>query len=148
MVLFKGACAASLDEKGRLAIPKRYRDHLPLEPQLTLTASPDNCLLLYLTPAWEKVAAQLQDMPSFNDKARHWKRMIVGHADEVTIDKNDRLQISSSMRTLAKLDKLAWLVGQGLHIEIWDLATYQAHLEQLRTNPPKEDPVGAERFSL
>lgn len=148
MVLFKGACAASLDEKGRLAIPKRYRDRLPLEPALTLTASPDNCLLLYETPAWEAVAAQLQEMSSFNDKARHWKRMVVGHADDVTLDKSDRLQISSGLRQLAQLDKQVWLVGEGHYIEIWDLVTYQAHNEQLRANPPKEDPAGAERFSL
>lgn len=148
MVLFKGATAASLDEKGRLAIPKRYRERMPAEPALTLTAGPDDCLLLYETSAWEATAAQLQEMSAFNDKARQWRRMIIGHADDAMLDKSDRVQIPAALRTLAKLDKQVWLVGQGHYIEIWDLETYQAHNERLRTDPPKEDPPGAERFSM
>jgi MraZ protein len=137
-----------LDEKGRFALPKRYRDRLPAEPELMLTAGPDDCLLLYEMPAWEGVASQLQTMSSFNDRARDWKRKIIGHADPATLDKSDRLQIPSSLRMLVNIKKDLWLIGGGHYIEIWDLETYQDHNAKLRANPPKENPAGAEHFSL
>ncbi len=148
MVFFKGATSASLDEKGRFALPKRYRDRLPAEPALTLTAGFEPCLLLYETSAWEEATARLMQMPSISEGARHWQRMVVGHAEDVTLDKSDRVQIPSSLRDICALTKSLWLIGYGHYIEIWDLAEYQKHVATQRANPPKDVPVGAETFRL
>jgi len=75
--LLQGATELSLDAKGRLAVPTRYRDALLSGGRaVVLTAHPDSCLLLYPRVAWEPIGAKVQALSSFNEQARWWQRLL------------------------------------------------------------------------
>ena len=78
--MFRGASKVSLDAKGRLAIPTRYRERLltRCEGNLILTVDKDHCLLLYPLPDWEELERKLVRLPSMNKVARRIVRIMVG----------------------------------------------------------------------
>jgi len=126
--MFQGAAQLNLDGKGRLAIPAKYRDELlnTCAGSLVLTADADGCLLLYPLPEWEPIRDQLLKFSSFNSKMRALQRLLVGHAEDVTMDSAGRVLVSPALRNYATLDKRVMLVGQGKKFEIWDEVKWQA----------------------
>jgi MraZ protein len=147
-VYIKGSCEASLDEKGRLAIPKRYRDQLPADPELVLTAGPDGCLLLYPQEHWQAVSGRLQQLSAFNEQARWWQRMIIGHAEDHKLDKSDRILVSQALREQARITKDVKMMGQGNRIEIWDAEQWRATEAAQRSGALNSPPPGGENFTL
>ncbi len=123
--MFQGASALSLDAKGRLSIPARYREvlHGQAEGRVTLTKHPDGCLLLFPGPAWEAFRNKIAALPM---DAHWWRRIFLGSASEVEIDGSNRVLISSELRTAASLDKEVMLLGMGGCFEVWDAQTYIA----------------------
>ncbi len=120
--MFRGINPLSLDSKGRLSIPARYRQ--PLQDaaggQVILTVDRDRCLLLYPLPIWEEVEHQLIRLSSTNPRARTLKRLLLGHAEECRVDAGGRILLPAPLREFASLDKRVVLVGQGNKFEIWN----------------------------
>ena len=100
--VFRGVTHLSLDAKGRLAVPARYRDALAggAEGRVVLTADPSRCLLLYPLAAWEPIQARLMGLSSFDAKIRALQRLLVGHADDVEIDAAGRILVPPALRQL------------------------------------------------
>jgi MraZ protein len=147
--LFQGATELSLDAKGRLAVPTRYRDALLTSGQgVVLTAHPDNCLLLYPRLIWEPIGAKIQSLSSFNQQARWWQRLLVGFAEVTELDGQGRILISPALRKFAALKKNVMLVGQGGHFEIWDMQAWDEKLSQALSITASAPPPGTENFSL
>jgi MraZ protein len=148
--VFQGATQINLDAKGRMAVPTRSRDPLTAggTVKLVLTAHPDGCLLLYPLPAWEPIRARVMAFPSLDRQASLWKRLLVGFAEEIEPDSAGRLLISPELRGFARIDRQVMFVGQGSHFEIWDLETWNAQLEALRSGGSPSLPPGMENFSL
>ena len=126
--MFQGAAQLNLDGKGRLAIPARYRDELQntCAGALVLTADADGCLLLYPQPEWEPIRDKLLKLSSFNPKMRALQRLLVGYAEDVTMDSAGRVLVSPTLRNYAVLDKHVMLVGQGNKFEVWDEVKWQS----------------------
>jgi MraZ protein len=126
--MFRGVNALTLDSKGRLAIPTRYRDDLLRHGngRLVVTVDRDHCLLLYPLPEWEEIERKLVKLPSFNPQARRLQRLLIGHATEVELDGNGRILVPPPLREFASLDKSIVMIGQGNKFEIWDEATWAA----------------------
>ena len=148
--MFQGANQINLDAKGRMAVPTRAREPLTQggTVKLVLTAHPDSCLLLYPAPAWEPIRAQVMSFPSLDRQASLWKRLLVGFAQEVEPDAAGRLLVPPELRDFAKIDRQVMFVGQGSHFEIWDLESWNAQLESLRSGGSPTLPPGMENFSL
>ena len=148
--VFQGATQINLDAKGRMAVPTRTREPLTLGGtcKLVLTAHPDGCLLLYPAPSWEPIRTRVMSFPSLDRQASLWKRLLVGFAEEVEPDAAGRLLISPELRDFAHITRPVMLVGQGSHFEIWDLETWNAQLEALRSGGSPNLPPGMENFSL
>lgn len=148
--MFQGATQVNLDAKGRMAIPTKVRDPLTAggTVKLVLTAHPDGCLLLYPLPAWEPIRARVMAFPSLDRQFAVWKRLLVGFAEELEPDGAGRLLISPELRAFAKITRPVMFVGQGSHFEIWDLETWQSHLETLTSGGSPSLPPGMENFSL
>ena len=148
--VFQGASQINLDAKGRLAVPTRVRDPLTQggTVPVVLTAHPDKCLLLYPATAWEPVRAKVMSFPSLDAAFNRWKRLLVGFAEEMTLDGAGRLLISPELRAFAGIDRRVMFVGQGSHYEIWDLERWQAQLESLTAGGSPVLPPGMETFSL
>lgn len=148
--MFQGASQINLDAKGRLAVPTRVRDPLTqgATVPVVLTAHPDKCLLLYPAPAWEPVRAKVMSFPSLDSAFNRWKRLLVGFAEEMTLDGAGRLLVSPELRAFAGIDKRVMFVGQGSYYEIWDLERWQQQLDRLTADGSPVLPPGMENFSL
>jgi MraZ protein len=121
--MFRGVNAIQIDEKGRMAIPTRYRPKLEQEAsgQLVVTIDTEvQCLLLYPLPVWESIEQKIEALPSFNRAARRIQRLLMGHATEVSLDSHGRILVPQLLREYAGLQKAVMLVGQGKKFEIWD----------------------------
>ena len=145
---FHGATVITLDAKGRLAVPTRYRDALAADGgELVLTAHPDGCVLLYPRRAWEPVRAQVEKFPSFNPQTSAWKRLLLGFEEHLSPDTTGRILVSPALRRHASLERDVMMLGQGQYFEIWDDALRRAKLEKdLGTGSGV--PPGMENFSL
>ncbi len=124
----RGAHAISLDSKGRLAIPTKFRDWLRDESDGQLVCTIDiahPCLLLYPLNEWEEVERKLKTLSSMNPQERRLQRLLLGHATECELDGNGRLLLSQPLRNHAGLDKKIMLVGQLNKFELWDEARWQ-----------------------
>jgi MraZ protein len=147
--LFQGATEVSLDAKGRLAVPTRHRDALASGGgAIVLTAHPDGCVLLYPRLAWEPIGSRMQTLSSFNEQARWWQRLLVGHAEELELDAQGRILVSPALRKFAGLKKDVMLVGQGSHFELWDVESWETKLSQALNQVGSAPPPGTENFSL
>nr|WP_086938457.1 division/cell wall cluster transcriptional repressor MraZ [Thaumasiovibrio occultus] len=131
--MFRGANAVSMDGKGRLAIPKRYRDELTHLCDGELVCTIDHqlpCLLLYPLPEWERVEHRLSRLSSLNPAERRLQRLLLGHASECRIDGQGRILIAPTLRQYASLDSKVMVVGQLNKIEIWQEQRWQQQIEQ------------------
>lgn len=120
--MFRGATKVTIDAKGRLAIPTRYRDRLAARSngQLVVTVDRDYCLLLYPYPDWEEIERKLIRLPSLNKQARRLQRLMVGYATELELDGNGRILLSRELREFAGIERQAILIGQGNKFELWN----------------------------
>ena len=120
--MFRGATKITLDAKGRLAIPTRYRERITQRcaGQLVATVDRDSCLLLYPFPDWEEIERKLVRLPSLDKQARRLQRLMVGYATELEVDAHGRILLPKELREFAALDRQAILIGQGNKFELWD----------------------------
>jgi MraZ protein len=120
--VFRGLNPINLDDKGRMAIPTRYRAELSdcCELQLILTVGLDKCLLLYPLPEWEEIERKLVKLPALNKTSKRLQRLLIGHATECEMDAQGRFLVSEPLRKYAGLEKRVILIGQGNKFEIWD----------------------------
>ena len=147
--MFQGATELSLDAKGRLAVPTRYREALISSgAAVVLTAHPDGCVLLYPRLAWEPIGSRIQALSSFNEQARWWQRLLVGFAEELMLDAQGRILVSPSLRKFAGLKKDVMLVGQGSHFEVWDVAAWDEKLARAMSLASTTPPPGTDSFTL
>ena len=120
--MFRGATKVTLDAKGRLAIPTRYRDRILSRSngEVVVTVDRDYCLLIYPYPDWEEIERKLIRLPTMNKQARRLQRLMVGYATEMELDGNGRILISKELREFVNLDRQAILIGQGKKFELWN----------------------------
>jgi len=120
--MFRGANKVTLDAKGRMAVPTKYRQRIAdlSSGQLVVTVDRDYCLLVYPTPEWEEIERRLIRLPTLNRQARRLQRLMVGYATEVELDGHGRILLSKELREFAGLDRQAILIGQGNRFELWD----------------------------
>ncbi|MCH6549066.1 MAG: division/cell wall cluster transcriptional repressor MraZ [Proteobacteria bacterium] len=149
--MFRGATKITLDAKGRLAIPTRYRERLAArcDNQLVATVDKDHCLLIYPLPDWEEIERKLVRLPSFHERTRTMQRMMLGYATEVDIDGHGRILLSRELRDFAGLDRQAILIGQGHKFELWDEERWNRKRDEwLGTDDDGELPPELESLSL
>jgi MraZ protein len=134
-ILFRGISSISLDNKGRVAIPTRYRDELQecCERQLVVTVAVDEkcvgepgCLWLYPLPEWEKLEQTISKLPTLNKMAGQLKRFLIGNASECEMDSQGRLLLPEKLREFATMEKQIMLVGQLNKFELWNEIAWQA----------------------
>lgn len=130
--MYRGASAITIDNKGRLAIPTKFRDLLLSDCQGEMICTIDihqPCLLLYPLTEWEDVEAKLRRLSSMNPHERRVQRLLLGHASECKLDGNGRTLITGPLRKHAGLEKNVMLVGQLNKFEIWDEVTWQQQID-------------------
>ena len=149
--MFRGVNTLSLDAKGRMAMPSKYRDRLlaQCDGQMVVTVDrSDACLLLYPMPEWEDIERKLVRLGNLNPQARRLQRLLIGHATEVELDANGRILIPPPLREFAKLDKRIALTGQGNKFEIWDEQNWSEQRDTWITSDDEQAELSADLESL
>ena len=120
--MFRGINNATLDAKGRMALPTRNRETVMTASDGRVVVTIDmreRCLLLYPLPEWEIVQRKLEGLENIKPQARLLQRLLIGHATDLELDGNGRILLPAMLREYAELSKKLVLVGQGNKIEIW-----------------------------
>ncbi len=138
--MFRGEYSLSLDAKGRLAIPSRYREQLLEEcaGQLIVTISLlERCLVVYPFPRWQRIEDELKDLPALDSQAQAINHLLIGHAVDCDMDSNGRVLLSQALRKFAGLEKRIMMVGQVDKFEIWDDAGWNQRRNELLDGVPQ-----------
>lgn len=116
--MFKGECKHTIDTKGRLIIPSKFREYLGDE--FVVTKGLDGCLFAYDNQEWEAFEQKLRALPLNKKDNRLFARHFLAGASDVEVDKQGRILVPPNLREFAGLVKDVVLVGMGNRIEIWD----------------------------
>jgi len=127
--MFIGEYRHSIDDKGRLALPAKFRGKL--SDGVVITKGLENSLVVYTKEEWEKIAPKLSDMPYTQANARAFSRMVLAGAGDCDLDKQGRVNIPSHLRDFAHLKTNAVIVGVYSRIEIWDVKEWEAYKERV-----------------
>ena len=148
--MFRGVTTLSLDTKGRLAVPSKYRDMLLMQGdgRVVVTADPSKCLLLYPLQEWEPIEKKLNGLSSFNQQARSLQRLVVGNAADLELDATGRILLPVMLREFAALEKSVVLVGQGAKFELWNESRWQEQMDLALTFTDGAMPDELSGFSL
>lgn len=121
--MFMGEYNHTMDAKGRLIVPSKFRELLGDE--FVVTKGLDRCLFVFTENKWNSVIESLDTLPLTKGKARQFSRFLVGGSSLCEIDKQGRILIQQNLREYAGLDKDVVLVGVGSRIEIWDKKAWE-----------------------
>ncbi|MBQ0146140.1 MAG: division/cell wall cluster transcriptional repressor MraZ [Lachnospiraceae bacterium] len=116
--MFMGEFNHTVDAKGRVIVPSKFRDKLG--ETFVITKGFDRCLSIYDMENWRGVQEKLAQMPMLTEDSRTIRRMMVGSASESEFDKQGRVLIPAPLREYAGISKDAVMIGNIDHIEIWD----------------------------
>ncbi|EGG80640.1 protein MraZ [Lachnospiraceae bacterium 2_1_46FAA] len=122
----------SIDAKGRLIIPSKFRENLG--ENFVITKGLDGCLFLYPDNEWKTFEEKLRTLPLTNKDARIFTRFFLGSAVDGGLDKQGRVLISSALRNFARLEKEVVLVGVLDRVEIWDKAKWEENNTVIEDN--------------
>jgi MraZ protein len=140
--VYFGPALLTLDDKGRLSFPTRFREALTLQSagRATLTRHHrDDCLLIYPQTVWDAKAAELQNLDyELQDVAR----ALFGHMHPTELDSAGRLLIPATHRVLVGLERDVLLLGLGKYFELWDAKRHAEHLQARRGKEPSEAEKG------
>ncbi|MBI5221914.1 MAG: division/cell wall cluster transcriptional repressor MraZ [Candidatus Magasanikbacteria bacterium] len=123
--MFIGEYLHNLDEKGRLAVPKKFRSDLA--KGAVVTRGLDNCLFLYTKTEWKKLADKLAALPFSQSNARAFARLMLGGAMDVEVDKQGRMVLPEYLRVFAGLKKNVVIAGLYSRLELWDQAKWEEY---------------------
>jgi len=124
--MFRGLNKISLDTKGRISIPTKYRSELATygSNKLICTIDIDQCLLLYPKKIWLKIEKTIMELPSLDRSSRMLQRLMVGHASELALDSHNRILVPLELREFTGIKKSAMFIGQGQRFEIWNYQSW------------------------
>jgi transcriptional regulator MraZ len=126
--MFLGEYEHTIDAKGRLAVPARFRTQM--NRGAVISKGTGTCLSVYAFEMWERKSNELVAGMS-REEQRDFERRIYPSASEVELDAQGRMVIPAKLRAYAKLENEVTVAGVRDHFEIWDRATWQSYQERL-----------------
>ncbi len=115
--MFLGEFEHTIDDKGRIAIPARFREGL--SEGLVLTRGFDRCLQAFPRQTWQPLAQRISSMSMGNREARNLRRLLFSGAAEVEVDRQGRILIPQNLREYAGLSDQAVIAGMDTYFELW-----------------------------
>lgn len=124
--MFRGQHRHTIDEKGRLSIPAKFREALEIvfEGPIFVTVL-DGCLVAYPADEWRALEAKLNSMPQFDEVIQRFRRVFYSSAQECPVDKAGRILLPPILRERAGLGRDVVLAGMGRKFEIWDAERHE-----------------------
>ena len=115
--MFMGEYHHSIDDKGRLIIPAKFRSELG--DKFIITRGIENCLFAYPEKRWEEIVHKLESLPFTKKDARNFTRFFLSGATVAEFDKQGRVNITSPLINYASIEKDCVIIGTGDRLEIW-----------------------------
>ncbi|MGD9018001.1 MAG: division/cell wall cluster transcriptional repressor MraZ [Desulfobacterales bacterium] len=138
--MFRGTSFHTIDTKGRIIIPARFRDVIKAGGgNGVMVTQLDGCLKAYPFSEWRVIEDRIRSMVKRNDSLRRFRRLFVGGAYECTCDKQDRILVPPIHRDYAELNKHIVLIGVLDHFEIWSKERWQQESLQLAEDLKRDD---------
>lgn len=123
--MFLGEYAHSVDEKGRMIVPARFRTELGAN--FVVTRGLDHCLFVYPAAEWQALSDKLKALPLTKGDARSFARFLFSGASECELDKQGRILLPTSLREYAYIDKDVMVIGVSSRVEIWAGAEWRKY---------------------
>jgi MraZ protein len=130
--MFIGEYSHNLDDKGRLAVPVKFRREL--SKGAVVTRGLDNCLFLFTKTEWAKLAEKLAALPFSQANSRAFARLMLAGAMDVILDKQGRIILPEYLRQFAGLKKSAVIAGLYSRLEIWDQEMWNKYKNQTESH--------------
>lgn len=121
--MFMGEYRHTIDDKGRLIIPAKFREELG--DAFVVTRGLDHCLFVYPASEWSQLEQKLKSLPFTRSDARAFTRFFFSGATEVELDKQGRVHLPANLRQYAKLEKECVVLGVSSRVEIWSKRTWE-----------------------
>ncbi len=118
----------TLDEKGRIIVPAKFRDNLG--ERCVITRGLDQCLFLYPESEWKNVEEKLKRLPLTQRDARAFTRFFFSGATDVEFDRQGRIMIPAGLRQYAKLEKEVVVIGVSTRVELWAKEVWTEYAQQ------------------
>ncbi|HHV71710.1 MAG TPA: division/cell wall cluster transcriptional repressor MraZ [Clostridia bacterium] len=123
--MFMGEYQHTVDEKGRVIIPAKFREELG--EKFIITKGLDNCLFVYPQEEWSNLEQKLKQLPFTKADARAFVRFFFSGATEASLDKQGRTVLPNNLREYAKIDKDVVIIGVSTRVEIWNKEKWQSY---------------------
>ena len=137
--MFLGQFRHTIDSKGRVSIPVRFRETLAerYEETLIVTTDLDQCLAAYPVEEWRLIVEKAKDLPQMRKEVKDWMRVFYSRAVECPLDRQGRILVPPTLRDQAKLNRQIVMLGMFNKIEVWDLKRWKEKEVQLSQNSEK-----------
>ncbi len=123
--LFYGEYLHSIDVKGRIIVPAKFRDDLG--EKFIVTKGLDNCLFVYSKEEWQNLETKLKGLPFTDKDVRAFARFFFAGATECEVDKQGRINIPQNLRDYAELTKEVYAIGVSSRVELWDKSKWETY---------------------
>ena len=130
--MFIGEYSHTLDAKGRLIIPSKFREEL--HTSFILTRGLDGCLTIYSLKQWEKIFEEINKLPDTKKDTRKYIRVLTSNACECSLDNQGRILIPNNLTSAVAIEKECTVVGANDHIEIWNSEAWKKYFEDAAKN--------------
>ena len=120
--MFLGTFSHTIDDKGRLTLPAKYR--ADLGHGVVVTRGVDKCLFIFVADEFQKLASQIGSLPMTQSEGREFARHFFSGASDVELDKQGRILIPPDLRAYAGLDGEVIVAGINTRIEVWDVQAW------------------------
>jgi len=130
--MFIGEYSHSIDEKGRVSLPVKFRARLA--SGCVLTRGIDKCLWVYPLDEWEKLADRISKLPITQKDSRNFSRLILAGAMDLSIDKLGRINLPNYLKEYAGIKKKVTVTGMYNRIEIWPEETWSKFVKDMEDN--------------
>ena len=131
--MFLGEFEHSIDDKGRLTVPAKFRDEL--EGGVVITRGLDGCLWAYPRSEWDELAEKLHKLPTANKAARDFVRFIFSSASDSIPDRQGRVLIPQKLRDYAGIGSETAVIGVMNRVEIWNPAKWSETFSEVEADP-------------
>ena len=121
--MFYGEYQHSVDAKGRVIVPAKFREGLG--EKFIVTKGLDNCLFAYSPEEWGNLETKLKSLPFTDKDVRAFVRFFFAGATECEVDKQGRILLPQNLREYAGLEKDIYVIGVSTRVEIWDKAKWE-----------------------
>lgn len=130
--MFLGEFTHKLDSKNRIMMPSEFREDLTEE--FFITKGPENSLVIYTKDEFDKQSERLDNLINENKKNRAIKRLFFSSTIKTSLDKQGRVLLNKNLRDYANIESEAMIIGNNTIIELWDVDTWQAYINEVEVN--------------